>query len=223
MKHSILRMILITGLVSSLGAGSIEAAGGATVPSTDPADQAAEAYNRGLASRDKAWELEERAESSTDAKQRAKLEQKAQKEYAKAVRAFRSATEADPTMHQAFSSLGYALRKSGQYEESLAAYNQALELEPGYTEAIEYRAEAYLGLNRLAEAKEAYMQLFREDRERADELMVAMRRWVEARQLDPGEVDPTTIDEFSVWVRDRDEISGNTARLESDADANGDW
>lgn len=223
MKQSIMLMVLITGVVSSLGAGRIEAAGGATVPSTDPADQAAEAYNRGLASRDKAWDLEEQAASSADAKQRAKLEQKAQKEYAKAVRAFRSATEADPTMHQAFGSLGYALRKSGQYEESLAAYNQALELAPGYTEAIEYRAEAYLGLNRLVEAKEAYMQLFREDRERADELMAAMRRWVEARQLDPGEVDPTTIDEFSVWVRDRDEISGNTASLESDADGNGDW
>lgn len=194
------------------------AAGGSSVPSADPADQAAEAYNRGLESRDKAWKLEEQAAASEDPKERAKLEGKAQKEYGKAVRAFRSATESDPQMHQAFSSLGYALRKSGEYEESLTAYNQALELEPGYTEAIEYRAEAFLGLNRLDEAKEAYMQLFRDDRERADELMEAMQGWVEKRAADPSGVDSQTIEEFSIWVRDRAEVAGSTASLQQDAD-----
>lgn len=208
-------MVVATLLIGTLPG---LAAGGSSVPSADPADQAAQAYDRGLASRDKAWKLEEEAESATDAKQRAKLEGKAQKEYAKAIRAFRSATEADPGMHQAFSSLGYALRKSGQYEDSLAAYNQALQLEPGYAEAIEYRAEAFLGLNRLDEAKEAYMELFRGDRERADELMMAMQRWVEERQADPGGLDSSTIDEFSLWVVDRAEISGNTASLRSDTD-----
>lgn len=197
-----------------LGALPAVAAGGGTVPSADPADQAAEAYNRGLASRDKAWELEEQAASSQDEKQQAKLEQKAQKEYAKAIRAFRSATGSDPQMHQAYSSLGYALRKTGQFEDSLAAYNQALDLAPGYAEAIEYRAEAFLGLNRLEEAKEAYMQLFRDDRERAEELMEAMQRWVEQRQTDPRGVDAAVVDEFSVWVRDREEISANTASLQ---------
>lgn len=218
MKNRLERTIIAGVAALVFGVLPTLAAGGSSVPSADPADQAAEAYNRGLASRDKAWELEAQAESSSDPKQRAKLEQKAQKEYSKAIRAFRSATEADPTMHQAFSSLGYALRKSGQYEDSLEAYNQALELEPGYAEAIEYRAEAFLGLNRLDEAKEAYMLLFRDDRERASELMTAMQRWIEAHQLDPGELDPSVVDSFSVWVRDRAEISGNTARHESDTD-----
>lgn len=212
------RTIIVGVTVLVFGVLPTFAAGGSSVPSADPADQATEAYNRGLAGRDKAWQLEAQAESSSDPKQRAKLEQKAQKEYAKAIRAFRSATEADPTMHQAFSSLGYVLRRSGQYEDSLEAYNQALELEPGYAEAIEYRAEAYLGLNRLDEVKEAYMLLFRDDRERAAELMSAMQRWIEAHQSEPGDLDPAAIDKFSVWVRDRAEISGNTARHESDTD-----
>jgi len=212
------RTIIVGVTALILGVLPVLAAGGSSVPSADPADQAAEAYNRGLASRDKAWKLEAQAEASSDPKQRAKLEQKAQKEYSKAIRAFRSATEADPAMHQAFSSLGYVLRKSGRYEDSLEAYNQALELEPGYAEAIEYRAEAFLGLDRLDEAKEAYMLLFRDDRERASELMTAMQRWVEAHQSDPGELDPSVVDSFSVWVRDRAEISGNTARHESDTD-----
>jgi tetratricopeptide (TPR) repeat protein len=192
----------------------VMAAGGGSVPTTDPADQAAEAYNRGIESRDKAWELEEEAAAAGNAKQQAKLLEKAQKQYAKAIRAFQSATESDPQMHQAYNSLGYALRKTGQYEDSLEAYNQALEIQPGYSEAIEYRAEAYLGLNRLNEVKEAYMQLFREDRERADELMDAMQRWVEQRQADPAGLDATLIEEFSAWVRDRAEVSGNTASLE---------
>ena len=141
LRHAGLLMIAAWLILADAGL----AAGGSSVPSADPADQAAEAYNRGLESRDKAWKLEEQAAASENAKERAKLEGKAQKEYAKAIRAFRSATESDPQMHQAFSSLGYALRKTGEYEESLAAYNQALDLEPGYTEAIEYRAEALSG------------------------------------------------------------------------------
>lgn len=218
MKRSIWRTSLMGAAALTFGALPGVAAGGSSVPSSDPADQAAAAYSRGLASRDKAWKLAEQAESSTDAKRRAKLQAKVQKEYARAIRAFRSATKADPKMHQAFSSLGYALRKTGQYEDSLEAYNQALSLQPRYTEAIEYRAEAFLGLNRLDEAKEAYMQLFRDDRERADELMTAMQRWTEQRQVDPGGLDPSTLDEFSLWVQDRAEISSNTANLQRNTD-----
>lgn len=217
MKRFVCHTMMMSAALLVLGRLPATAAGGGTVPSADPADQAAAAYNRGLDSRDQAWRLEEQAESSTDTKERSKLSAKAQKEYAKAIRAFRSATEADPQMHQAFSSLGYALRKTGQYEDSLAAYNEALELEPGYAEAIEYRAEAFLGLDRLGEAKEAYMQLFREDRERAEELMTAMQRWVEKRRIDPGEIDPAAIEEFAFWVQDRAEVSGNTASLKADA------
>ena len=213
MKTSIGRALVLGAIILIVTTLPTLAAGGSTVPSTDPADQAAEAYNRGLASRDKAWKLEEQAETSTDDGQRAKLEAKAHKEYDKAIRAFQSATESDPQMHQAFSSLGYALRKTGRYEDSLAAYNKALDLSPSYTEAIEYRAEAYLGLNRMDEAKQAYMHLFREDRERADELLAAMQGWVEERLGDPAGLDPAAVDEFSVWVQDRSEVSGNTASL----------
>lgn len=211
------RLLLMTVLVlaSSL---PLLAAGGSSVPTTDPADQAAEAYNTGIQHRDKAWDLESQSETAPDADQRSKLEAKARKEYGKAIRAFRSATESDPNMHQAFSSLGYALRKTGDYEASLAAYNQALALEPGYAEAIEYRAEAFLGLNRLEEVKGAYMELFRDDRERADELMVAMQKWVDQRRADPQGLGTEAIEEFSLWVEERSQVAGNTAGLQSSSD-----
>lgn len=217
MKRFIRHTTMMGVAVLTLGGLPVMGADSGAVPIVDPADQAAEAYSRGLERRDKAWKLEEKADSSSDSEERSKLNAKAQKEYTKAIRAFRSATEVDPQMHQAFSSLGYALRKTGQYEDSLAAYSEALELQPSYAEAIEYRAEAFLGLDRLGEAKEAYMQLFRDDRERAAELMTAMLRWVGERQMNPGDLDPKTIEKFAVWVRDREEVSGNTASLQSDA------
>ena len=209
---------LLLSLLVSAGPVVLIAAGGSAPPQTNPEDEAAAAYERGLAHRDRAWELEAESEAATDAAKKAKLDSKAQKEYEKAIRAFRAAIESNPELHQAHGSLGYALRKTGRFDESLAAYNRALELQPGYTEAIEYRAEAYLGLNRLDEAKEAYMQLFREDRERADELMTAMEEWVEARQADAGSVEPTVVEAFAGWVEERRKISGNTARLEAKSD-----
>jgi len=53
--------------------------------------------------------------------------------------------------------------------------------------------------------------------DQAAELMTAMLSWVEERQVNPGDLDPTTIEEFTVWVRDREEVSGNTASLQSGA------
>lgn len=202
-------------MVLGLAVPGLEAAGGSSAPpSTDPVDTAAASYERGLKARDKAWELEKEMEGAAAA-DRERLASKVEKQYEKAARAFRSATEENPMMYQAFSSLGYALRKTGDYDGSLAAYDRALEISPGYVEAIEYRAEAYLGLGRLDEVKSAYLQLFREDRERADELMAAMQTWVKDRKDDPGTLDPSTVQEFTSWVKERSEVAGNTASLSS--------
>lgn len=189
-------------------------AGGGGVPqgAATARDSAESAYNRGLKYRDKAWELTEKLDS-TPASEREKLRRKIEKEFAKAIRAYESAIRAKPEMYQAHSSLGYALRKTGKYDEALVAYDQALTLRPGYAEAVEYRAEAYLGLDRLEDAKEAYMQLFRTDRERADELMVAMGEWVAERTDNPQRLSATTVEEFAGWVRERGGLAKQTASL----------
>lgn len=209
---------LVSVLVLAASPIALLAAGGSSVPSTNPKDEAAAAYERGLAHRDKAWKLQKEAESSADEARKSKLEAKIKKEYEKAIRAFRSATESNPQMHQAYSSLGYALRRTGSFEESLEAYDRALQLQPDYFEAIEYRAEAYLALDRLAEAKSAYMQLFRDDRERADELMTAMQSWIETSRVETDSLDPSAVEAFSAWVEERQRISGNTASVESDTE-----
>jgi tetratricopeptide (TPR) repeat protein len=104
-------------------------------------------------------------------------------------------------------------KSKSQHEASIKKYDKALVLQPAYTPAIEYRAEAYLGLNRLQEVKTAYMMLFNADRARADELAAAMQRWIEKRQSDSAGVDPTTLDDFMKWVAERKQLSSQTSSL----------
>lgn len=191
-------LVLPVAAFAAGGSSTSTSAPSASAPA-DPRMTAKDSYNRALKYRDKAWEYEAKA-SAGDSE---KYLKKADKEYDKALKALTSAVSDDPLLYQAHSSLGYVLRKTGDYENSLAAYNRALEINPRYVEAIEYRGEAYLGLNRLEDAKEAYMELFRTDRKRADELMEAMQEWVDARRSDASGLDSGTVSEFSGWVDER--------------------
>ena len=129
-------------------------------PKKSPEAAATEALNSGLKRLEKADQIEP------------KNPKQARKEYEAALKDFQAAAESAPDNYRAHNGAGYSLRKLGNYERALASYERALALAPTSSEAIEYRAEAYLGLNRLDDAKQAYMHLFVHDRigvERADE------------------------------------------------------
>src|SRR5262249_25109433 len=163
-----------------------------------------------LKHRDKAMDYLKEADKAGSEKEKNKLVEKANKEFEKAIEQFREATKMNPQFYQASSDLGFALRKTGEYALALESYNRALSLAANYTPATEYRAEAYLGLDKIDEAKEAYMQLFTGDRARADELMGAMKGWVEKRKAEPGKLAPEAIQDFSGWVSQREEIARQT-------------
>jgi len=177
-----------------------------------PEEQAQDHYQFGLVYRDKAWKLEEKAAAATNEKERLKLETKAMKQWKKAIQELELATEKNDRFFQAFGSLGYALRKTGDFNTSLKNYDRALQLEPDYPEAIEYRGEAYLGLDRVDEAQEAYIRLFSIDRAQSDTLLAAMKTWVERRR-DEGTVEASTLDRVSEWVAEREEIAAQTASV----------
>lgn len=179
------------------------------VPSKSPAEEAAEKYNLGIQHRDRAVALQKEAATAPE-KDRAKLEKKAGKEFDKAIAAYRQATMLNNKMHQAYSDLGFCLRKTGDYTLALEAYNRALSLAPAYGPAIEYRAEAYLGLDQVEDAKKAYMDLFPNDRAHADELLVAMKGWVQKRQGEPGKMTPEMVQSFSTWVQEREQLAKQT-------------
>ena len=216
--------LILAAAVAIPAAAPLAAAGSKPAPTPPPSaekspqEMADEAYNQGLELRDKAWALEAKAEAAGSEAERRKLLAKAGKQHEKSIPLFLNATERAPLFHQAFSSLGYAYRKTGDFEAALEAYDRALELAPDYGEAIEYRAEAYLGLDRVDDAKKAYMKLFNLDRALADELMGAMERWVETRRAEPGGVASETIDELAAWLAERSELAEQTARLTAAAE-----
>ncbi len=216
------RLLWMGLLLATVPAWGAPAWGATTdpTPTLSPEEQAAESYRRGVRYRDEALALEQQAASEPAG---SRAGEKARKEFEKAARAFRSAVEHDPSLHQAHTELGFVLRKTGKYEESLTAYEEALALVPGYTPAIEYRAEAHLGLGRLEEVKAAYLELFRSERPHADQLMLAMKRWLEERRDAPGDLAPALVEEFARWVAEREALASQAADLAVGASSTPSW
>lgn len=222
--HRTTALLFLVFLATSLIPLAAHAAGGAptpppAAPRLTPAEEAAQLYNEGLKLRDKAWKFEAQSDAATNPAEQAKLTARMEKQFEKAIKKFERATELNQSLFQAHSSLGYALRRTGRYQEALTAYNRALALNPNYTEAVEYRAEAYLGLDRVAEAKTAYMFLFNRDQKRAGELLEAMAEWVENRRQDPANVEPEALEAFASWVAERSDLATTTQQ----ASTNGAW
>src|SRR5690349_14472560 len=212
MRHLDKTLVLALALAASWTA--FGAGGGPSMPSSSPSmqtreppspeEQARTAYNSGVQGVEKADELLADAARQTDARKQEKLSTKAGKAYEGAIKKFERATELRPGMYQAWNYLGYCNRKQGRYDAALAAYDRALSLKPDYAEAIEYRGHAYLGLNRLSEAKEAYLALFGSNRKLAAQLLTAMQQWVGGHQDNA---------EFASWVSERSAIASQTAAL----------
>ena len=181
--------------------------------SSTPEEQAKDAYNSGVRSIKKAQGYDSDAAKASSPEKAAKAQDKARQAYSKALEQFIDAVGKQPTMYQAWNYLGFANRHLGNYDDSLSAYAKALELNPAYPDAIEYRGEAYLGLNRIDDAKQAYMSLFSNSRGLAAELMTAMRHWIDARHTDAQGVDPKSLEAFSQWVEERSGIAAQTASL----------
>src|SRR5215210_166832 len=177
---------------------------GSSLPSRTPEERAVDAYRNGDEHRMKGKKLEDEASAKqgTDAQKSAA---KSRSEFEKALKDFKNAAQLNPQLFQAYNGMGYSYRKTGDYAKALEMYDQAIKMAPGfYSEAIEYRAEAYLGLNRTDDARKAYLELFAADRKQADLLMTAMKNWVAAHRGDAAGVDPAAVSAFETWISERD-------------------
>jgi len=211
---TVLLMIAPAGIGFAHGSGSTGGGGsmGGSRSGT-PEEMAKASYNSGVHTLKKAEDYESDAAKASKPEKRAKALDKAHEYYSKALEQFIDAVSQQPKMYQAWNYIGFANRHLGNYDAALSAYAKALELNPAYPEAIEYRGEAYLGLNKIDEAKEAYMTLFRDSRSLADELMTAMRRWTDARRTDAQGLAPEDVEAFSKWMDERAGIAAQTASL----------
>jgi len=205
------------GMTLAHGGGSMPSGGspgGSAASTPRSADEAAKsAYNSGVKSVKKAQEYDADAAKASTPEKIAKAHEKAQKLYREALGSFIDAVGAQPKMYQAWNYLGFTNRHLGNYADALSAYAKALEINPNYPEAIEYRGEAYLGLNQVEDAKGAYMALFRDSRPLADELMVAMHHWADARRQDAQGLSSADVEAFAKWMDERAGIAAQTASL----------
>jgi tetratricopeptide (TPR) repeat protein len=181
-----------------------------------PEEKAKNAYNAGVRLIHKADDAHADSVKATDPAKRRKYDDHAREYYTKAQQQFADAVGLNAGLYQAWNYLGYSKRNLGDYAGALEAYDQALKLSPGYAEAIEYRGHAYLGLNRVGDAKEAYLALFASDRKLADKLLAAMKDWIGARRATPGTLEASTVDELEQWVDERRKITAQTAGLTPD-------
>jgi tetratricopeptide (TPR) repeat protein len=199
------------------GGGGMSGGGSSSAPmpsaARTPEDVAKNAYNSGVKSIKKAQESDTDAAKASTPEKSAKAQEKAHKYYQKALGEFIDAVGAQPSMYQAWNYLGFANRHLGNFQDALTAYAKALELNPNYPDAIEYRGEAYLGLNKIDDAKGAYMSLFRDSRPLADELMTAMHRWTDARRQDAQGLSAADIEAFAKWMDERSNVAAQTASL----------
>ena len=185
--------------------------GGSSLPMLTPEERAIAAYKSGDEHRVKGRKYEEEATTKKGADIEKTLA-KAKSEYQKSLKDFTNAAKFNPQLAPAYNGMGFAYRKTGDYAKALEMYDRAIELAKPqiFPEAIEYRAEAYLGLNRIDDARQAYMDLFAADRKQADSLMEAMKKWVETHKTDPAGVSPEAVTGFEKWIGERDGIAKQT-------------
>ena len=176
-----------------------------------PDKAAAKAYAAGTKSMAKAHELEDAIAKATDPDKKAKAVSKLEDAYARALDQFTEVLRNKNDMYDAWNQIGYVHLRFGAFRESIDDYNHALALKPDLLEATQHRGEAYLGIDRLDEAKAAYMDLFFHARPLADRLMVGMQAWLANHRAAANGMRAADIDAFDKWVQERDGIAKTTA------------
>jgi tetratricopeptide (TPR) repeat protein len=173
-----------------------------------PDKEAAKALAAGVKSLEKAKELEASiAAAGSNAEKRAKLLEKLSDTYNKALDQFTEALVNNSELFEAWNDVGYVHLKLGAYREAVDDYDHALKLKPDSLAAEEHRAEAYLAIDRLEDAKVAYMDLYNHAPPLAEQLMAAMQQWSKEHRTEARGMRPQDIESFDHWVLERDRIA----------------
>jgi tetratricopeptide (TPR) repeat protein len=183
-----------------------------STPSAEKPDAAAKkAFNAGVKSLNKAREYEEVAAKATNPDKKGAAMDKVSDAYGRALDQFTEALRNKGDMFEAWNHVGYIHLRLGAYGESIDDYNHTLALKPDLLEAVEHRGEAYMAVDRLDEAKSAYMNLFNHARPLADQLMATMQTWLESHRVAANGMRAADIDSFGKWLQEREGIAKQTA------------
>ncbi len=226
MKTLPILTIALLATLSMLCSPALYAAGsgGGGIPSAPvgkpktPEQMAASAYRSGLKQKNKALQALERATTAKNDKARARQERKANKAFENAITQFKKVLQHDPRHYEAANELGYSLRRTGDMQNAVGAYNYALQLKPDFLEAIEYRGQAFVSLGLFEQARKSYLRLYREDQTLAAQLMNAMSDWLESRS---GEETALSEPEqaFADWLTERRRLVGFSSNPDAQPEA----
>jgi len=193
-------------LALPLPAGWASAAG--SQPKASPEEFAARQYNRGLKARENALRKLENSRREDRMGWLRRLDASgARSSWESAVGYFEEAVANKADFHEAYSELGYALRKLERYDASLSAYQQSLKLEPTYAPALEYVGELYLILGRLEDVKRTYLALEASDPLVSLELMDSIRSWLRDDAEALSAASPQSVAAFREWVGEHSAVS----------------
>lgn len=161
-------------------------------------------YDSGVRDLKKGQKLQDKAETMTDPKDKAKTEENAQSAFESADKAFREALSYNASFAGAYAGLGTALRLQGKAEEALQVHALALRRLPDDLENFAGWSESLLALNMLGNAVSAYTDYAQSNPARAEILMGAMERWLAEKKADAGEIDPADIQRLAEWVEQQE-------------------
>jgi tetratricopeptide (TPR) repeat protein len=185
-----------------------------SAPASEKPDAAArKAYAAGMKSLAKAKDYENAAATAQNADKKAKELEKMSDAYDRALDQFTEALSNKGDMVEAWNNVGFIHWRLGAYAEAVDDYNHTLALKPDLSEAILHRAESYLGVDRLDDAKAAYMDLYNHTPPLADELLAAMQKWVSEHRADSHGMRASDVEAFDKWLQERDGIAKKTASL----------
>ena len=183
-----------------------------TAASTEKPDAVAKkAFNAGVKSLAKAKEFEEIAAKAPNEDKKSRALEKLNDAWGKALDQFTEALSNKGDMVEAWNYVGYVHLRLGAYNEAIDDYNHTLALKSDLLEAIEHRAEAYVAVDRLDDAKSAYMDLFNHARPLADQLMAAMQKWLSDHRAAANGMRAADIEAFGKWLQERDGIAKTAA------------
>jgi hypothetical protein len=197
------------------GRGMGQSQPGADMPpstATEKPDAAAKkAFKAGVKSLNRAREFQEVADKATNPDKKADALDKVNDAYGKALDQFTDALSNKGDMVEAWNYAAYVHLRLGAYNEAIDDYNHTLSIKPELFEAIEGRAEAFVGTDRLDQAKAAYMDLFNHAPVLADQLMAVMQKWLQSHHEAANGMRSADIDSFGKWLQERDGIAKQAA------------
>jgi tetratricopeptide (TPR) repeat protein len=180
-------------------------------PEEKPEIAARKAFNAAMKSLNKAKEFEAIAAATPNPDKKANALEKMGDNYSRALDQFTEALSNKGDLIDAWDNVGYVHLRLGAYAEAVDDYNHVLALKPDLLEAIAHRAEANLPLDRLEDVKIAYMELFTHAPNLADNLMLAMHRWLGDHRDDARGMRPADVAAFDKWLQERDTIARQSA------------